>query len=82
MRCQQCGKITYHPCYHWPTNRALCRDCYPFVCSRCGTTKTQAIWFRSQTEELCDRCDYLRAGRESRTFGDPGDGKLFTEDPS
>lgn len=77
MRCPQCGKLTYHPCYHWVTNRVLCWDCYPFVCSHCGTTKTQYIMVISTDEELCDKCDRTYGLRKLRTFGELGDGKLF-----
>jgi len=74
MSCQQCGKMTYHPCYHWATNRIFCFDCYPFVCSWCGTTTTGSILVIGRGVELCDKCDCKRA---SQMFGEPGDGKLF-----
>jgi hypothetical protein len=77
MPCHKCGKLTYHPCYHWATKQIFCIDCYPFVCSWCGTTQTNAIWHMARDVELCDRCDGKRAGR---MFGEPGDGTLFTEE--
>ncbi len=54
MRCQQCGTVMRHSCYHRPTNRVLWPDCYPFVCSRCGTTeKTPLCIQMTDDRELC-----------------------------
>lgn len=75
--CAQCGTpVTRSPFLHPVTKQIVCWRCYPFVCDRCGAT-TRQFSVDMNGEELCDKCFDKQTLRESRKFGDPGDGTLF-----
>ena len=55
------------------------------TCSQCGTTRTTR-WFKIiQGHWHCEKCrgnrPFVMIVKDSQPFGEPGDGKLFEEEP-